>query len=364
VTLNPRRVLLSVGSVAMLAVVALSVVNVLTPSPSGPAGSSYATAPTGVSALATLLARSGHPVARVRGALTSSDLAATATVFMLDPARLSARDMTALRRFVTAGGALAAGGPNPRAWLARLMPDPPVWRATGPQISRPLVPGAGITTVLSAGAGSWSNPQSTLPVLGDASDSLLTTAQLGRGRAFLLADISPLENDLLAHADNAELGLMLAGAPGRRVLFAESVHGYGNATGLAALPSRWKWALVGLLIAALVTVASRVRRLGPPESEPRRPLPPRRAHVDAVGVALARTRQPGRAIAPVRERARELARERAGLAPDTPADALPALADALGLEPDEAATLGPAKPGSDDVLAAGRALAKLTAPGS
>jgi hypothetical protein len=362
--MNTRRGLIALGSVALVAVMALAVVNVFTPAASGPAGSSYATAPAGVSALATLLSRSGHPVRRLRGALTDSDLSAGSTVFMLDPARLSAGDLAALRRFVIGGGALAAGGPNPQPWLARLMPDPPAWKASGPEITQPLVPGAAITTVLSVGAGSWSDPRATLPVLGSASDPLLTTAQLGRGRLLLLADISPLENQLLAHADNAELGLRLAGASGGPVLFAEGVHGYGNATGLAALPSRWKWALVGLLIAALVTVAARFRRLGPPEPEPHRRLPPRRAHVDALGVALARTRQPGRAIAPVRERARELARERAGLAPDAPADAILAAADALGLAPDEAEALGPAELGRDDVLAAGRALAKLTAPRS
>jgi Domain of unknown function (DUF4350) len=360
--MNTRRGLIAIGGLTLLAVMALTVVNVFTPAASGPAGSSYATTPTGASALATLLARSGHPVRRVRGALTGTDLSADATAFMLDPSQLSACDLAGLRRFVTAGGTLAAGGPNPMAWLARLMADPPAWKASGPELSQPLVPGTAITEVHSVGAGSWSDPRATLPVLGSPGDSLLTTARLGRGRLFLLADISPLENQLLDRADNAELGLTLAGTTGRPVLFAEGVHGYGTATGLAALPPRWKWALVGLLIAALATVAARFRRLGPPEPEPRRPLPPRRAHVDALGLALARTRQPGRAIAPVREQARELARERAGLAPDTPADALPALAAALGLEPDEAAALGPAELGSDEVLAAGRALAKLTGP--
>ena len=117
------------------------------------------------------------------------------------------------------------------------------------------------------------------------------------------------------HADDAAFGLAIAGAPSRPVSFEEAVHGYGEARGLAALPTRWKWALGGLLLAALVAVAARFRRLGPPEPTPVPPQPPRRAHVDALGSALARTGRPAEAAGPVQAQARTLVLTRARLTP-------------------------------------------------
>jgi hypothetical protein len=108
----------------------------------------------------------------------------------------------------------------------------------------------------------------------------------------LLARSSPLQNRLLGRADNAALGLALAGEAGRPVVFVETVHGYGLASGLAAIPDRWLWVLGGLLVAALTWMLARGRRLGPPERERRELPPPRRAYVEALGAALARTRSP------------------------------------------------------------------------
>ena len=132
----------------------------------------------------------------------------------------------------------------------------------------------------------------------------MTVATLGTGRIELLADSSPLQNQLLAHADNARLGLSLAGAPGRTVQFEEASHGYGGGRGLAALPTRWKWALIGLLVAALLAVASRIRRLGPATPPAPPTPPPRRLHVEALASALARTERPSEAAEPVRDHVR------------------------------------------------------------
>jgi hypothetical protein len=143
------------------------------------------------------------------------------------------------------------------------------------------------------------------------------------------------------------------------VVFAESVHGFGDATGLAALPSRWKWTLAGLLLAALAFVASRVRRLGPPEEESRPLPPPRRAYVDAVAAALARTRRPSASAERVRDAARARIARRAGLAGDSSAESLARAAATLGLGEEEAAALARPSAGTDeDLLLAGRALAR------
>ena len=80
----------------------------------------------------------------------------------------------------------------------------------------------------------------SLPVLADRRRSLLSIAGEGKGRVLLLASSGPLQNEHLAQADNARLGIALAGAPTRRVVFAESYHGYGTSSGLGAIPWAWK----------------------------------------------------------------------------------------------------------------------------
>jgi hypothetical protein len=188
---------------------------------------------------------------------------------------------------------------------------------------------------------------------------VLSVATVGRGRVALLADPSPLQNRLLDEAGNAALGLALAGPPGRRVVFAETVHGFGEERGLAALPERWKWTLAGLLLAAVAWVASRIRRLGPAEDE-RRPLPPpRRAYVDAVAAALARTRKPSVTADRVSAAVRRRVARRAGLGSDPPDSSVAAAAATLGLSDEEAAALTrPARDEDEDLLLAGRALAR------
>ena len=173
----------------------------------------------------------------------------------------------------------------------------------------------------------------------------------------LLADASPLQNRLLDEADNAALALALAGSG--PVTFVESVHGYGTATGLAALPARFGWALILLALSGLVLIVARWPRMGPPEP-PEEPLfPPRRAYVDALASTLARSRDRGAAIEAVRSAARERLARRAALARDADDEAWAKAARAAGLGHDEARALvdGAA---DDDGIAAGRALAHLS----
>jgi hypothetical protein len=350
---------------AALAVAAV-VVNGLTPGQGGSTSSSYASAPDGLGAYAELLTRSGHPVTRLRTALANAQpLDPGRTLVMLDPETVAPSDVTALRQFVSGGGRLVAGGGSPGRWLAGLLPDPPSWSPDGSSLASPLVPApeiAGVTRVRSAGQGSWRNAHAALPVLGAASGSLLTVARLGRGRVALLADTSPLQNRFLASADDAALALALAGPPGRPVEFSENVHGYGTARGLAALPTRSKWALVGLLLAAVALIAARIRRLGPPEPPARAELPPRRAHVEALALALSRTGAPAEAAAPVHRRARALVLQRAGLATGAPTAEVAAAGERLGLDQAEARAVAAPHLSDDDLLAAGRALTKLSGP--
>lgn len=358
-----RRALKPVAiAIGLLALAALAV-NQLTPGRSGPTSSSYATASDGLAAYADLLSLGGHPVTRLRESPAHANLDPRSTVVLLDPEIVVQADVAALRRFVSSGGRLIAGGREPGAWLSELLADEPTWSPRGDTQNAPLLPvpeTAGVSSVQSAGDGSWSSAQATLPVLGPADDSLASVTNLGAGRIVLLADSSPIQNRLLAFSDNAAFGLALAGAARRPVAFEEAIHGYGQSSGLSALPTRWKWALIGLALAALAFVAARIRRLGPPEPEAAGGQPPRREHVEALAASLGRTHTPGAAAAQVQQHARALAIRRAGLPPDPPVADVEQAAERLGLEPEEGAAISAPSLADDEVLAAGRALAKLS----
>jgi hypothetical protein len=342
------------------------VVDGFTPSPGGVPSSSYATSAEGLAAYAQLLQRTGHPVSQLRSAPSAARLGPDTTLVVLDPQVLTAGGLNALRSFLQAGGTLIAGGSavNPSRWLGALTPNPPTWSPTGPTTSYPLTSTpytAGAGRVRSAGFGSFTAPGSALPAVGAGGNALLDIASVGAGKLLMLADASPLQDFYLARGDNAALAVALAGPPGRRVSFAESVHGYGVATGLAALPKRWKWALIGLLLAAAVAIAARFRRLGDPDPAPDTPQPPRRAHVEALALALKRTGQPAAAAAPVHDRAREIVIARAGLTDQATPQEVLAGAEQLGLgEPEARSVAALDVPRDDDgVIVVGRALAKL-----
>ena len=349
------RLLVVVAAVLLVLNVISLVVSTLSPEPSGKDGSAYATQPRGAAAYAGLLGRAGHPVGYLREPLEEARLDPGSTIVVLD-ADLEDQERGALARFVRAGGRLVAAGENAGSGV---VPRAPRWSGEGPAVATPTLPVPetnGVRRVRSAGDGSFESSRWSLPVLG-GDRPLLAVASAGRGRALLLADSSPLQNRLLGQADNAALALGLAGAPGRRVTFVESVHGFGRATGLAALPSRWKLGLAIALLAALLALVSRARRLGPPELQDTEPTPARREHVDALALGLRNAHEPEVALAPVRETARAQVIRSAALDPGAPDADIRDAALRLGFEEDEVAALT-REGGVDDVRALGRALAR------
>lgn len=329
--------------------------------PGGPPGSSFSTGPGGLAAYADLLRGEGLSVERLREAPEDSNLDERATVVVIDPDALAANEARSLRRFVERGGRLLAGGPEPEPWLEALLDRPPTWAQTGVASARPLLPvaeNAGVATVAASGSGSWRSPGGTLPALGRADRALLTVAARGRGHIALLADTSPLHNRRLAVADNAALGLALVSGPGRRVVFLESVHGFGD-VGLAALPASWRVALAGLVVAMLMLMIASARRLGPPERPGRELPPPRSDYAYALGGAIARTRRPAEAAEPLRAEARARLIRRSGLAADAGGEELRREAERAGLSSAEAEAIVGRVDGEQGALAAGRALARL-----
>ena len=350
----------------ILAIIGLNALGALissaTESPSGPPSSSYATSARGLGAYAELLERFGHTVARVRGSLSDVDLDVGGTAVVIDAASLSIGEQRALEDFVSGGGRLVVGGTTPIVWLGPLMEDPPQFVEGGAKKLRPLAPVSEVeevSEVTAAGEGSWHRAEGTLPLLGDDSSTVATVANVDRGRVVFLADPSILQNRLLDETDNAAFALGLAAPQGSTVYFLENVHGYSEKTGLAALPERWRWALMGIAAAGLVWMVARGRRLGPPEDEAR-PLPPaRQEYVGALAANLARTRSPAEALAPVRTAALNILTRRANLPADADASALREAGKKMGLPPDELDALLGRPQSKQDVVAVGRALARL-----
>ena len=325
--------------VVLGAVIAITVVlDALVPSPGGPRSSSFATAPDGVAAWADLARRSGLEVRTLRERWSDDTAPSEGTVVLLDPDELTRGQARALRRFAEGGGRVVAGGSAPGPWIDELAGGLE-WREGGDETARVLVPApeTGAASALrTAAVGHWERAGNALPVAAGGDGAIVLVRAAGQGRIALVADPSPLQNRLLDDADNAALALGLAGRG--PVTFVESVHGYGTATGLAALPARFGWALILLALSGLLLIAARWRRLGPPEP-PEEPLfPPRRAYVDALAATVARSRDRSAAV----ESVREAARERLERTADDEAQAL------LELEDD---------------IAAGRALARLSGEG-
>jgi hypothetical protein len=361
VSLVPRstegRAAFGIAAVIAGLVAVTLVLDALVPSPGGPRSSSFATASDGIAAWADLARGSGREVRALREPPSDATLPEEGTVVVLDPEGFTRGQARALRRFAEDGGRVVAGGRNPGAWIDALAPGLE-WERGGEEGARVLAATRetdDASVLRTAAEGHWKETAGTRPVAASADGPIVVV----RGRIALVADPSPLQNRLLADADNAALALGLAG-PGP-VTFVESVHGYGAESGLAALPDRFQWALILLGLSALLLIAARWPRLGPPEP-PQEPLfPPRRIYIDALAATLARSRDRATAVESIRVAARERLARRAALPTEAGADAWAAAARAAGLTDEEARALLDER--TDDGLAAGRALARLSGGG-
>ena len=281
------------ASVLVAVVVGLNlvffVVDLLFGGPGGPRSSSLATSGDGLAAYSDLLELNDHPATAVR----TNDVGATHTAILAEPEAFDQDAAEALRRFVHEGGRLIAGGPSAVEWLELVSSDAPSWAPSGSSrfVADPSASDTkGIRSIETTSGGVWTDLGSGRAVVGQPPSVLVAEDDVGDGTVVAIADVSFLHNANLARAENAALGLVLAGEHERPVSFLESVHGFGDARGWSAIPVRWRWAIAGVGMAALVFMWARGRRLGPPEGAASPPPPPRRAYVDALAGALARTK--------------------------------------------------------------------------
>jgi hypothetical protein len=356
-----RQARLAIGIVSVIVAMNLIAIGVdaLVPSPEGPRSSSFATSSPGLAAWKELAERADREVIVLRERLSDSSLPSEGTVVVLDPEEFTRSEARTLRRFAERGGRVIAGGLEPGPWIdvfgARLD-----WDSLGREDAQILLPApetGAARRLRTAADGHWAAVSGALPIVADADGMpVVVVREVGDGRVVLVADPSPLQNRLLDEADNAAFALALAGdGP---LVFLEEPHGYGEATGLAALPDRFQWALIILCLAALLLIVARWPRLGPPDPVQTPLFPPRRAYVDALAATLAKTRERSAAVESVRSAARERLARRAALGRDADAEAWHAAARSAGLSDEEARALQDVT--DHDGIAAGRALARLS----
>ena len=333
--------------------------------PGGPTSSSYATADDGMAAYASLLEQHGHPVSRMRTPVHEDDeLSPADTLVIADPQDMDDEEADAIAAFVRRGGRLVAGGPRTAPALRRLVGASLDWSSARARTARPVVPVpevTGLGEVRADGRGSWRSTGRALPVLADGDTVLAAVADVDAGRVVALADASVLHNDQLAQADNAAFGVAVAGERSRRVRFAEAGHGYGygDSGGLDALPDRWKWGGWLAALAGLLWMWTKGRRFGPPDEVERDLPPPRRVYVDSLAASLAKTRNAKVALAPLQRAVRSRVARRAGLPADAGDEQVVAAARRFGLDDDEVAAMVRPPANDNEILAAGRALAKV-----
>jgi hypothetical protein len=327
--------------------------------PSGVPGSSYGTQDSGLAAAASLFTHYGHPVQRRRGAIGAATLDPSTTMFVIEPQSLTEDDEATLLEFVSRGGRLVIGGSDP-FYLRRLRDRPPEWDPNGLRSYAEIAPVLGARRVEAAGNGVWTSPGSGTVFAHTGDAALLTEEDVGGGEIYFLADVSPLENDYLARADDAAFALGLAGERARPVVFAEGTHGFGEKRGLSAIPTAWKISLLILAGAAVVLAWSRSRRLGPPD-RPARDLPPPRAeYVRALAVTLERARDPGAALAPLQQWARLHIARRAHLRSDASPEEIDRAAITLGFTEAERAAIWYPPTDDDTALALGQLVSRLS----
>lgn len=294
-----RRTVVAIGTLVGL-VVLLNVVGAVADRISGgdvvpgPDGSSYVTTTAGWAGYHDLLAATGHDVERLEEPIRPGTLDPADTLVLAQPDSFALDDRQAelIARFLDDGGRLVLASTSFFGDLGTsLLDPPPVFGGVPPGriAAIPVAEGRGVGTVATSGLYSWSDTGAALPLVGEDGLAVVAAARVGNGRLVLVADPAILSNGLLGEADNAALGVALAGGTNRTVVFNEFIHGYGGTSPIDALPERWGTALALGVLALGLWMWAIGARFAPAEPDARTFPPSRALYVDALAATIARS---------------------------------------------------------------------------
>ena len=267
------------------------------------------TSATGYAALVSLLQENGHKVLSDASSLVDVDSAGGGTILLTNNV-LSAAENRAVDRLVRSGWLLIVIGGDSLETLRPLAGSAVSWTSGGPTtyfVSRNGSEDLGVGSVVTAGAGTFTDIGGATALLGSAGQTLAATAAVGAGRVDFIADSSVYANSYLADANNAAFALDVFGRS--RALITISVANQNSGSGFGVLPGSWQLAVLILLLAWVGWIFSLGKRLGPPDGvDDRLKAPARRSYVDSLATLLARAKDP----APVGAELAHLLRRRLG----------------------------------------------------
>jgi hypothetical protein len=307
--------------------------------------------PDGAKGLATLVSQLGTQV-DTSGALPP--VGHGVALVLAD--HLGTADRQRLLTWVRTGGVLVVA--DPTSPLEQASPAPGHLPNTQATASGPLAPDcaqpwvAGVTSIDDEADPLLAPSPGTGACFGAGGAAFAVEQPDGRGAIVSLGGPELWQNSQLDQADNALLAANLL-APGPGTTLAWLVQGVraGQTTLWSVTPTRVKLSLLLALVAAVVVVAWRARRLGRPVIEaPVVPLPGSEL-VAATGRLQARRRQTGWAGAVLRGHALATAQARAGVHGAEPAAVAEVLAGRFGLDREQTlATLSGPDPANEEEL--------------
>jgi len=259
----------------------------------GPPGSSYATDGNGSAALVDLLEANGYDTVRELRLLADHPPAPEDVLVIINGGTLTFDDQVAIADYLYSGGRVVSIGSTDLYEVLLKTPHGNTFSVSEARVVAPVLGFQDVREVRPIQA--WEEAGSLVPVVATDEGVVLGVEAHGDGLVVALADDSIVSNRYLGEGDHAMLALLAIGEPDGVVRFVEYVHGFSQPTGLSALPTRWKQALVVLAAAGLLWLVARGRRFGPAEDPERDLAPPRSTYVDALAVTLGQSKDPEKA---------------------------------------------------------------------
>jgi hypothetical protein len=262
-----RRLLMWAAGLLVL-VIGLALVIASGSGDRGEVTTTYSAGSAGAKAAYLLLEKSGYDVDRWEDPPSALTDASSTTFILAEPLELPTDDdISAVRRFVEAGGDVIATGPT-SAWLVggNAMAEPLggyTWTTLRSIALSPITRAAPEITLLDRAH--WVlGDRAELALYGEPNAPSVVMIAIGRGQVLWWASATPLTNAGITQSNNLQFFLASVGAPsGRRVLWDEYFHGRRPTLAASMWHSPVKWIVLQLALVALVVVWSRSRRSGP-----------------------------------------------------------------------------------------------------